>query len=80
MIAQLPDRAVLEILERAVSAGVELDSDGVALHVVGVAPPSLAALIDSHRPALIALLVEQRRLGASDCWGEPGTAPKGRAS
>jgi hypothetical protein len=64
--------AVLDILERAVSQGVQLDSDGSVLYVRGHAPPSLRPLIDSHRPALIALLAEQRRVGGdSDSWGDP---------
>ena len=70
----LPDQAVVEILERAVAAGVTLDSDGAVLFMVGTAPPCLASLIESHRPALVALLAEQRRRGAADCWGEPAPA------
>jgi len=76
----LPDPAVLEILERAVAAGVTLDSDGAVLYVVGAVPSSLVPLIESNRPALVALLAEQRRRGAADCWGEPGAVASGSAS
>jgi len=70
----MPDPAVLEVLERAHALGVTLDSDGALLYVVGSVPPWLAPLIESHRSALVALLAEQRRLGATDPWGDPLTA------
>ena len=68
-----PERALIELLEAAVSAGVRLDSDGRSLFVVGVAPHALAARIHARRADLIHMLSAQRRLG-EEVWGGPRTS------
>ncbi|MBX7185027.1 MAG: hypothetical protein K1Y01_07765 [Vicinamibacteria bacterium] len=66
------DLKLIEILERAVAAGVTLDSDGTGLYASGAIPPALATLIESRRDGLVALLAAQRRIRAADC--DPATA------
>ena len=61
---------LLDVLERAVSAGVELHELGGELLVLGTAPAPLAALLEENRAGLVALLAEQRRRAAEpETWG-----------